>query len=90
MNIQIFCKYFYKQGVRPLLISLSQAGVGCLIEVPNQPETQSEYVATLLNKKLADRNLCVAFYRYDSEYSKLSFNIRLAGGKSETLVAEQE
>lgn len=89
MNLPYFVKYFYKQGVKPLLISLKQAGVGCLIEVPNQSETNKESVAKALDKSLADRDLCVAFYRYDSEYNKLSFNIRLVGGKSETLVVEQ-
>ena len=90
MDMKMFIKYFYKQGVKPLLISLKQAGVGCLIEVPNQSETNKDTVAKALNKLLADRDLCVAFYRYDSEYSKLSYNVRLVGGKSETLRVEDE
>ena len=83
--MKYFIKFFYKSGVKPLLINIKQCGVGHLFEVVNVKESDKPEVMAKINESLASRELCVNEMKFDSEYKKLSGNIRLASKGVNTL-----
>lgn len=83
--MKYYIKFFYKSGVKPLLINIKQCGVGHLFEVVDVKESDEADVMAKINEALASRELCINEMKFDSKYNKLSGNIRLASKGVNTL-----